>query len=229
MEQLTNLRNKIDDLSLRERVAVFACVVVVMFFIWDLLLMQPLARQEKQFKTSIQQKQAEQFALNTQIADLVVQEQNDPDRKNREDLNRLRKELKEVESNVQASTQKLVTPENMAMILQTVLQQTRGLELVHVKGLGSEPVVKVTINPQAEEEEEKPAAPGSPIDNAYKHGLRIEFEGDYLTTLEYVKALEQLDWEFFWDSFEFEVIEYPRSRASINVFTLSLDEDWIGV
>ena len=230
MEQLTQLRDRIDELTLRERLAVFACTVVVIFFLWDLFLMQPLAKQEKQFKSMIQQKQSEQFALNSQIADLVVQGENDPDRLNRENLKQLRKQLQQVESNVKASTQKLVTPENMAMILQTVLRETRGLELIHVKGLGAEPVVKVTVMPEEEvEEDQLPQTAGSPIDNAYKHGLRIEFEGDYLTTLEYVKALEQLDWEFFWDSLEFEVIEYPRSKASINVFTLSLDENWIGV
>ena len=144
-------------------------------------------------------------------------------------MKRLRKQLNDIESAVQASTRQLVTPENMAVILQTVLQETRGLELLHVRGLGARPVVEQAAKTAEESEGDRQTTGGNVIDNAYKHGLRIEFEGDYLDTLEYVRALEKLDWKFFWDSFEFDVIEYPRSKAAINVFTLSLRKDWIGV
>ena len=74
-----------------------------------------------------------------------------------------------------------------------------------------------------------PKAEGDELENAYKHGLRIEFEGDYMTTLDYIRGLESLELRFLWDSLEFQVEEYPRSRVSITVFTLSLDQDWIGV
>lgn len=229
MDYLLALRDKVDDLSLRERLAVFAGVFAVTFLLWDLVFMQPLADREKQYKTRIQQMQSEQFSLNNEISDLVVESEKDPNRENREKLKRLRKELGDIESVVQASTRQLVNPDNMAMILQSVLQETRGLELLHVKGLGAKPVVEMVDKAADEEPVAAQAKAGSIIDNAYKHGLRIEFEGDYLSTLEYIRALENLDWKFFWDSFEFEVIEYPRSKAAINVFTLSLNKDWIGV
>ena len=67
------------------------------------------------------------------------------------------------------------------------------------------------------------------INNAYRHGLRIEFIGDYLTTLDYLKSLEKLEWGFFWDNFELEVKEYPDAKAAIEIFTLSLRQQWIGV
>ena len=62
-----------------------------------------------------------------------------------------------------------------------------------------------------------------------KHGLMIAFEGDYMSTLSFMQEIESLEWGFFWDSLEYEVIDYPTSRVVITLFTLSLDKNWIGV
>ena len=81
MERLHAIRDRVDKLSLRERLAVFAAVLAVSFFLWDMLLMQPLVEKEKQYKTRIQQMQSEQFSLNNEITELVVDSERDPNRK----------------------------------------------------------------------------------------------------------------------------------------------------
>ncbi len=137
--------------------------------------------------------------------------------------------METIESQLRNSAQKLISPDNMAVMLETVLLKVKGLELLEVRGLGAKPVIEpneaVADDPQANQL----VGSAGMIDNAYKHGLRIEFQGDYLGTLEYIQELENLEWDFFWESLEFEVGEYPESRAAITVFTLSLDENWIGV
>ncbi|MCI0590119.1 MAG: MSHA biogenesis protein MshJ, partial [Gammaproteobacteria bacterium] len=67
------------------------------------------------------------------------------------------------------------------------------------------------------------------LQTAYMHGLRMEFEGGYLDTLDYLRKLEALPWAFFWDSVDFKVEKYPKALGSITVYTLSLDANWIGV
>ncbi len=47
--------------------------------------------------------------------------------------------------------------------------------------------------------------------------------------LAYVRALESLESDFFWEALEIETITYPRNRIRLRVYTLSLSEDWIGV
>ncbi len=232
MNKLKQWQEKIDALSLRERGAIFFCTIFVLYFACNIFLMQPLELKERRIKTQLQQKQAEQLALNLQIQDLVVDNNADPDRADREKLQALRSQLKEIESKVRESSQQLIAPENMAAMLEKVLLEVKGLELVDVRGLGAEPVIK-TAKPLAEGKDIQQVStesglPGE-LDNAYKHGLRIEFQGDYLSTLQYVRALENLQWDFLWESLEFEVNEYPKSTAAITVFTLSLDKNWIGV
>ena len=71
-----------------------------------------------------------------------------------------------------------------------------------------------------------PSVPGVEL---YRHGMTVTFEGGYLAALRYLSALENASWKLFWDAVEVEVQEYPVTRVSITVFSLSTDEAWIGV
>jgi len=63
----------------------------------------------------------------------------------------------------------------------------------------------------------------------FRHGLRLELEGSYLDFLDYLDAVERLPWQLYWGTLSLNTQEYPRNEISIEIFTLSLDEDWIGV
>ena len=141
-----------------------------------------------------------------------------------------KKKLGNIEQQVQNSASKLISPDEMALMLETVLVKVKGLELQKVRGLGSEPVVRVAAVKEGQEDTSATGVDAdNPVSNAYKHGLRIEFRGDYLGTLEYIRELENLEWGFFWESLDFEVNDYPDSSVGITVYTLSLDKNWIGV
>lgn len=63
----------------------------------------------------------------------------------------------------------------------------------------------------------------------FKHAVELEFQGDYRSTLRYLKNLENLPWRFYWDGVSYEVIKYPKASITINIYTLSLDKGWMGV
>ena len=130
----------------------------------------------------------------------------------------------------------LSLPKDMPKILETVLHKTGGLTLLRLQSLGVSPLIvkeedsdKVNSNNIKHTNESETKLTADNIDNAYRHGLRIEFNGDYLTTLDYLRSLEDLEWGFFWDNFKLTVNEYPDATASIEIFTLSLNKDWIDV
>jgi MSHA biogenesis protein MshJ len=227
MEQLKLIADKIDSLSLRERTMVFIGVIAVIFTLWDSILMSPLELEQKKIVSSLNKKNAERMVLITRVQESMNQSKEDPDAGNIVKLKVLRSRLINVQADLESSTDKLVSPEDMPKILETVLHKTGGLTLNNLRSLGVTPLVAKEESETVEKTESKLTADN--IDNAYKHGLRIEFTGEYLTTLDYLKSLEELEWGFFWDSFELNVNEYPETKASVEIFTLSLKEEWIGV
>lgn len=232
MEQLKKIAEKINSLSLRERAMVFVGVIAVIFLFWDLVLMTPLELEQKKIISSLNKKNTERILLVTSMQDSIKKNAVDPDKENLLKLKALRSKLINVQANIEASTENLVSPEEMPKILETVLHKTRGLTLLNLRSLGAKPLVTIDVEDEAKEKIESNNKAKLSVDNmgnAYRHGLRVEFEGDYLTTLNYLKQLEELEWGFFWDNFEFNVDEYPNAKASVEIFTLSLKKEWIGV
>ncbi len=233
MEQLKKIAEKIDSLSLRERAIVFIGVIAILFTVWDSFLVKPLEIEQKKLVANLNQKNAERLVLVNKFQELVRASEEDPDAVNITKLKTLRSRLIDVQADLESSTNSLVTPKDMPKILETVLHKVGGLKLINLKSLGVTPIV-------AKEDTETKATTDSKnvgdkkltadnIDNAYKHGLRIEISGNYLTTLGYLKSLEELEWNFFWDNFKLTVVEYPDANVAIEIFTLSLNQEWIGV
>ena len=57
-----------------------------------------------------------------------------------------------------------------------------------------------------------------------RYTLELQLEGTYLGTLHYLKALEALPWKFFWESADFEIIDYPVAQITLELYTLGLVE-----
>lgn len=235
MEQLKKIVEKIDSLSLRERAIVFIGVIAVIFSLWESFLTSPLETEQRKLIADLNIKNAERLVLNTRMQELIKQSKQDPDAENLAKLKALRSKIINVQAELESSTDNLVSPKDMPKVLETVLHKTGGLTLVSLRSLGVTPLVAkveteatTNINDDNKDKNETKLTADN-IDNAYRHGLRIEFTGDYLTTLNYLKSLEELEWGFYWDNFELSVIEYPYASASIEIFTLSLQQEWIGV
>lgn len=82
----------------------------------------------------------------------------------------------------------------------------------------------ILIGQQAQENRRKAGLP-----QIYKHGIMLELVGDYAATLRYLKNLEDLPWNFYWDAVRYEVTEYPKAKIRILVNTISLEKDWVRV
>jgi len=235
MEQLNKIAEKIDGLSLRERAIIFIGLIAVIFTVWDSLLLSPLEAEHKKLTAELNKKNADRLVLNTRLQVLIKESQVDPNVESLAKLKTLRSKLIDVQAELETSTGNLVSAKDMPKILETVLHKTGGLKLVRLKSLGVKPLITKENTGSANDTKNNIDADtemrltADNVDNAYRHGLRIEFLGDYITTLNYLKSLEELEWGFFWDNFQLSVKEYPEANAAIEIFTLSLKQEWIGV
>lgn len=221
---------RVDHLTLKERVLLLSTVLLVLVKLWDGLLIQPLERQRQQLQgevSSIGQTLRETQAL---VDAVVASGQIDPDANLQGALARSRTELATVNDDIKDKVGRMVPRERMAEVLSSVLRHFDQLEFVALEGLGAEAIVTpAAAVPATAGVTAAVGVPAAATAIAYRHGIRIRFKGSYFAALAYLQALEGLPWGFFWDRIELETQDYPRAEGAIVVYTLSLDRNWIGV
>lgn len=199
----------------RERLLLAAAVAVVVLLTWDVLVRAPLEQQHDADERRIEQLQREIGSFESSRAQLAGQldgdEEVDP-------AVRLQERLERMDEALAERTLRVISPQQMVTVLREVLGDTSGLSLMKLRNLGSEPV----LSESADGEEA-----GTP--RVFRHRIELVVRGEYFALLEYFERLEGLDWQLQWDALAIETVDYPRAEATLEVSTLSLVEDWIGV
>jgi MSHA biogenesis protein MshJ len=213
------LETWLDARPVRERVLLAAGVVAVGMALWSLLLMDPLRRRSEELERQGEELAKEIEELEEQGRTIRLAHETDPNLALRQRAKALREQIESLDRSIHAHTVGMVTPSEMARFLEEMLDERTDLRLVRLENLGAEPLLK----------EPDPDAVGSARPGVFKHVFEVELEGRYLSALDYLEALEALPWSFFWEALAYRVEEHPSGRATIRAYTLSAEEDWIGV
>lgn len=217
---LRDLLDRYDQLSLRERVIVLAALLILILVIWQAALIDPLDRERQQRLQQVEALRAEVSGLEQSVEAIVAQGVGDPDRQNRDAIAKLKEELAGLDAQLAGATSGLIAPKEMAQVLEQLLDRTSRMTLYSLRTLPPESVMAPAASP---------AAPGTASAQIYKHGVELELGGSYLETLSFLQAVETLPWRFFWDRIEFTVESHPRGRVKLTLYTIGLQEGWIGV
>jgi len=214
---LRDLLDRYDQLSLRERVIVLIAALLLIALVWDSVFMGPLDRERRGRLQQIDALRAEVTGLEQSIEALVAQGAANPVRSDRATVEALGAEIAELERRLVGATSGLIDPREMSHVLEQVLARAQRLTLHGLQTLPPQAVAAPNTQP------------GAPAAQIYKHGVELELSGSYLDTLYFLQALEALPWRFFWDRIEYAVEEHPRGRIKLRLYTLGLEEGWIGV
>lgn len=228
----------IDAKSLRERIMVFAGVVLTLIVLLDMLLWAPQLDQEKQFTQQIQDNQTKIALMQTDIRLKGGSVNGISDTANRLRLEDLQKQSKDLHADLLNLSNALVKPENMSTLLEDILKRNGGLRLISLKTL---PVNSLSNQTSSAAEiladrtnvaRPVPAVTTSinPVQDAiYMHGVEIVIQGKYLDMLAYMKALEAMPWRLYWGKATMHTDAYPNASLTLTLFTLSLDEKWLNL
>jgi MSHA biogenesis protein MshJ len=127
----------------------------------------------------------------------------------------LKESLRTTDAQIATAAAGLLPPRKMIDVIHDVLKQHPGVVLVSLK---NEPVAPLV-----------PPAPGHPQSAPYVHPVELIVEGSYLDILAYLRNLESLPWKLHWQSLELKTLAYPRNRVRIELNTVSMEKEWLGV
>lgn len=234
MKQWNDLLQKIDVLTLRERVILFVLMLAGLWAVFDAALLAPQERMRKDEQDKI--KQARMQLAEAEQTLLTRVNAPDPARDARQRLEMAQKTL---ETRLQAASSmqaRLVAPKDQVRVLQGLLGAQPGLRLSRLETLPPEPVSESVANPQAarvavgpavESPASKPAE--APPAALYKHGVTLTLTGSYDALTRYMERLEHLPLGFYWARAELDAGGHPEISLTLTLYTLSLERTWLTV
>lgn len=221
---------RFNQMSVRERLLIAAATLGVLVMLWTVAIMDPLQARERMLRdemTSLQDSLANGTSADGVQGDAL---------RNEEALARietLNVELGRIDAELASKSAGLIPPERMVQAIQDVLRHQRGLKLISLHNQPMAPLVPaVPADPNAATSDAdgnaEPAA--SVVDHGpFVHPVELIVEGSYLDVLRYLQALEASPWRFYWKVLELRTERYPINRVRIELTTLSMDKEWVGV
>jgi MSHA biogenesis protein MshJ len=228
---------RFDALALRERVLVFAAAALVFGFLAYKLVLEPQLVNSQRQTQVIADQGVQLSALQTQIKALEIARGVDLDAANRERLQKAQEQLSQLEVELGAAQKGLVSAELMPSLLQDVLHQYHGLQLVELRALP----VKSLIDRPAPKDDKTPKPPGNAVvsapdaktagseRNLYQHGFELTVRGSYPDFVQYLAQLEKLPMRMYWGKVTLNADDYPHVTLTATIYTLSLDKAWLAV
>jgi MSHA biogenesis protein MshJ len=227
-QSFNRVLERIDALSLRERAILFVGVLAAVYLVASNVAFQSLFAERNRLDRELASKREQTRALQAQIEKIAEERGRDPNETNRQRIVELKAKLRDREGALSTVLHGVVSPREMARMVEQVLSRNRALTVVSVENLAPVP-----LTDEGGATGDKPAAAGGKASagtgGMYKHGLRIELTGQYPDIMRYLHALETLPWKVFWGEVRLETQNYPVSRVTLVIYTLSLDDAWISV
>jgi MSHA biogenesis protein MshJ len=232
LQQWIKLSTKLDAMTLRERAMVFTAVVAGILFLIYTVSAEPLLKKQSALQLQIKQQQNQITGIDQEIVAKAQGFKVDPDAATREQLNAVRRDIDATSNSLMAVQKGLVAPDKIAPVLEHLLRGNGRLKLISLKTLpvtglneAAKPAAAQTPVPAP-----TPAgqpAPAKPRELLYRHGVEIVVQGSYLDMVNYMAALESLPVQLFWGKANLDAQQYPNSRLTLTLYTLSLDQKWM--
>lgn len=213
-ERLQALPERINALSLRERGLLALAALAVVFLLWDLLIMSTLRERHERVQNQIEQVQSQVRNLTDSIQQAALSQTGGghPELRQREaaletEIASLRERLATVLGNVSAA-------EDARLTLAELLAEAPGLELIDLE---NQPAVPLT------------GADGAAIPSVFIHRVDVVVEGSHAQVRDYLDRLARLPDGVFLESLNISVVQWPVNRVSLVLYSLAVNEHWLGV
>jgi len=212
--RLKHLTGRINALSLRERALLMLAVFAVIFLIWDLTTMQSLNQRQEQVRTELQNVRDRVSNLTQSLQRLANERAVDPNRELLRERDALEEEIDVLEDQLAERHGGIARAEESVAVLAELLARRAGVSIVELENL-----------PPARLE----SAAGNPVPGLFVHRVRVVIETDFAGVRNYLERTANLPRGVFWESLEVSNAQWPTNRVELMLYSVTLDDRWLGV
>jgi MSHA biogenesis protein MshJ len=190
---------------------------VVLLGIYDHVALTPYLDERKHHQQMMTGYASEMAETQAKITTMIEQMKNDPNVLLRERIAKREQYIEALMTEIGASTENLIAPKKMAQVLGYLLSRQSGMDVKSVRNFPAEPVsfqIREDVEPEV---------------LMYRHRLNLELEGTYFQVAGYLKMIEGMQERLYWDDMSFAIADYPRGLLTLDVHTLSMSKELIGV
>jgi MSHA biogenesis protein MshJ len=228
--QVKRFQGWLDQRAPRERLLILVAALSVVVFFLYLFVVAPQQNEQQRLRERAVSIKEQTESVRKQVREIEQTYGRAIDETGTAQIEALRAQLKAADPALAEVARSLVSPKEMADLVEQVLRQNRALELVSIENLPVSPLGDAPpVDPAAQVPVTDEPATIDAGTGFYKHGLVIEVRGRYTEIVGYLRTLENLPWKVFWGQVTLVAEDYPISRARLVVYTLSLNPKWIGI
>lgn len=201
-------REKMNLLPKLWRIVIFFVGLLFIYLLWNVLFMSGLSQKIEQ-----QQAQKTQAELKIKILDIQYKQLTENIKKiegikSQEAI--LKARLEQLENTSGIFDDKDVSSDKITAFVKVMLTNM-GLSLDDLKIMPKEPLLESDFG-----------GLGSSGKKLYKKTIRITFRGKYFGVINYLKELEKLSWQLYWDDLDYKVNQYPEATVELKLHILSI-------
>lgn len=211
MEHWIKAKEAFSALSQREKILITVVGWVAVIFISLTLLIEPKVAEYQKVERDITRLNNSISSLKQQIELAQFKLQKDPNAETNQQFESLTLESQDLAELLSNRVAALVSPSQMAPLLETVLQESSKLTLLSMSTLRSERLLDENN-----------------VAGYYIHPVKLVLSGNYFDIEAYLSRLEALPVKYYWRNFHYEVKKYPIAELSIEVYTLGSSKGFIG-
>lgn len=215
-------------LARRERGLAVLAAVVLIIGLGEQILIEPVLKRRALLLGQISAQRSERDTMQQHLAGTG----GDPNAALRAQRDALLTQVRATDREFYALQSGLVQPQHMGALLQSLLTEHRGLQLLGLRSLpvtavgepGSD-VAKKTATASA------PGVAASDTGSAaeawlYRHAVEIRVQGNYADMLGYLQALEAMPRRVHWGDLDIDARNSPANVMTVTLFTVSLERSW---
>lgn len=214
MKQWQLLNERFNQLQQREKLLLWASSLLLTLWLSAIYWLQPMWQMQLSSEKQLHSLQRQQSDAQQLSAGLRQQVSTDMADDYRQRIDALQQQQQQLSEQIRLSASHFIGAEQMVTLLQNVLQSSRGVQL---KSLHSAPAEPVKLQGQSETD----------TTLLYQHKLRLTISSSYANLYQVLQRMEQLPWLVNWAALQYQVTEYPQADMTLELITVSENEDFI--